>query len=95
MAIIEYDGHIYEAWEDTELDWKYYSKAWHQMHGPKRTIISRTVWIDRVIVREYDRWPHGGEYAALLLALPFDAMPLFVNDPDTQKIVKKRLLKGK
>ena len=29
--------------EDVDEDWEYYSKAWHQAHGPKRTVVGRCV----------------------------------------------------
>lgn len=30
-----------------ELDWNYYSKAWHRAHGPKRTIYDREIVFSR------------------------------------------------
>lgn len=35
--------YAFEAYEDVEEDWDYYSKAWHRAHGPKRTVESREV----------------------------------------------------
>jgi hypothetical protein len=38
-------GHLFVRSEIEDVDWNYYSKAWHRAHGPKRTISDREVTI--------------------------------------------------
>lgn len=50
--------------EDVEEDWEYYSKAWHQAHGPKRTITGREVRVyqygkGRIRTIELPKWKPG------------------------------------
>jgi hypothetical protein len=94
---IEYDGHIYETREHIERDYDYYSKKWHRAHGPKITVLSRDVYIDNKLVKNYNCWPHGGEHTALIKELPLEALPLHLNcgNYHAVKIIKKRLKEGK
>lgn len=61
------------AWQEEELDWKFYSKAWHRAHGPKRTVTGRFVKFTspsgkKVKIVELDDWRGNWQMKALLEA---------------------------
>jgi hypothetical protein len=85
------------AWQEEELDWKFYSKAWHRSHGPKRTITGRFVRFTspkgRVKTVELDGWRGNWQVKALLeagLVKPKKGqMHIRLNEAFDIKIVKK------
>lgn len=56
--------YAFEAYENVDEDWNYYSKAWHSAHGPKRTVLGREVRVyewgkGRVHTIELAKWKPG------------------------------------
>jgi hypothetical protein len=66
-------GWTVTAWQEVEKNWKFYSKAWHNSHGPKITVTGRFVRFTsptgkKTKTVELDGWRGNWQVKALLAA---------------------------
>jgi len=104
LATVEVPGlGEYRACETIEENWNYYSKRYHNAHGPKRTVHDRRVQrknADGVIevVARLNRWPPakiGGAHAAIIKTIPEDVVvSLLCLDANLDTAIKHWLANG-
>jgi hypothetical protein len=87
IAELDISGVLYTACEVLPYNPHY---MWS---GPKRNVLYKAIFRDRLQIKTYKKWPAGGALGAIAAIIPLDAVALLINTQDKciKKIIEKRL----